>query len=378
MKSMKVQKLERTRFSFMEKMASKDPKTLRSYNMAINNFENFCMEKYGKADFVSELKGYDSDSIFDVLQSWINWNGNLAPSSTKILFSRIKKYLYHRGIKLHQQDINEELEFRTPIQEERYGLTLVDIQTILKTMRYKHKVQFMCQLSSLMRIGELTQLRKKHLIADQENIIVKIPATIAKLKKGRTTFFSKEASKLLRPMLRKINDEDLVFGIKAETSVAQVLRRSLEKTGLNMKYESSGNYMISTHSFRAYGITKLSRHDPNFAKKIAGQKGYLDQYDRITDEEKLGLYQKYELDLIVDNTAKLKADNAKLAQEKNELEKVKMEKTMQKEQIDRLTKKITEIKTLEEKVNDLENFKEEMRREFMGKIKNLKQTSKKR
>ncbi|MDH3764953.1 MAG: site-specific integrase, partial [Nitrosopumilus sp.] len=274
--------------------------------------------------------------------------------------------------------INEELEFRTPIQEERYGLTLVDIQTILKTMRYKHKVQFMCQLSSLMRIGELTQLRKKHLIADQENIIVKIPATIAKLKKGRTTFFSKEASKLLRPMLRKINDEDLVFGIKAETSVAQVLRRSLEKTGLNMKYESSGNYMISTHSFRAYGITKLSRHDPNFAKKIAGQKGYLDQYDRITDEEKLGLYQKYELDLIVDNTAKLKADNAKLAQEKNELEKVKMEKTMQKEQIDRLTKKITEIKTLEEKVNDLENFKEEMRREFMGKIKNLKQTSKKR
>ena len=375
---MKVQKLERTRFSFMEKMASKDPKTLRSYNMAINNFENFCMEKYGKADFVSELKGYDSDSIFDVLQSWINWNGNLAPSSTKILFSRIKKYLYHRGIKLHQQDINEELEFRTPIQEERYGLTLVDIQTILKTMRYKHKVQFMCQLSSLMRIGELTQLRKKHLIADQENIIVKIPATIAKLKKGRTTFFSKEASKLLRPMLRKINDEDLVFGIKAETSVAQVLRRSLEKTGLNMKYESSGNYMISTHSFRAYGITKLSRHDPNFAKKIAGQKGYLDQYDRITDEEKLGLYQKYELDLIVDNTAKLKADNAKLAQEKNELEKVKMEKTMQKEQIDRLTKKITEIKTLEEKVNDLENFKEEMRREFMGKIKNLKQTSKKR
>jgi len=362
----------------MEKMASKDPKTLRSYNMAINNFENFCMEKYGKADFVSELKGYDSDSIFDVLQSWINWNGNLAPSSTKILFSRIKKYLYHRGIKLHQQDINEELEFRTPIQEERYGLTLVDIQTILKTMRYKHKVQFMCQLSSLMRIGELTQLRKKHLIADQENIIVKIPATIAKLKKGRTTFFSKEASKLLRPMLRKINDEDLVFGIKAETSVAQVLRRSLEKTGLNMKYESSGNYMISTHSFRAYGITKLSRHDPNFAKKIAGQKGYLDQYDRITDEEKLGLYQKYELDLIVDNTAKLKADNAKLAQEKNELEKVKMEKTMQKEQIDRLTKKITEIKTLEEKVNDLENFKEEMRREFMGKIKNLKQTSKKR
>ena len=75
---MKVQKLERIRFSFMEKMTSKDPKTLRIYNVTINNFENFCMEKYGKADFVSELKDCDSDGVFDVLQSWINWNGNLA------------------------------------------------------------------------------------------------------------------------------------------------------------------------------------------------------------------------------------------------------------------------------------------------------------
>jgi len=46
---MKNQKLERSRHTFMERMASKDPKTLRSYNMAINNFENFCMEKFGKA-----------------------------------------------------------------------------------------------------------------------------------------------------------------------------------------------------------------------------------------------------------------------------------------------------------------------------------------
>lgn len=322
---MKNQKLERSRITFMERMSSKDPKTLRSYNMAINNFENFCMEKYGKADFVSELKEYDNDTLFDFLQSWINWNNKLLPSTTRILFSRIKKYLYHRGVKLHQQDINEELEFRTQIQEERYGLTLNDIQTIIKNMRYKHKTQFICQLSSLMRIGELTQLRKKHLISDKQNIIVKIPATIAKLKKGRTTFFSKEASTLLRPILRKIEDNDLVFGIKSDVNVAQILRRVLKKTGLDMKYESSGDFMINTHSFRAYGITKLSRRDPNFAKKIAGQKGYLDQYDRITDEEKLTLYQKFEDDLIIDDSEKQKAEIKKLESKKSELESLRLE-----------------------------------------------------
>ncbi len=303
-----------------------------------------------KADFVSKLKDYELDAVFDVLQSWINWNGKLAPSSMRILFSRIKKYFYHRGggVKIHRQDINEKLEFRTSIQEERHGLALVDIQTILKTMRYKHKVQFMCQLSSLMRIGELTQLRKKHLIADKENIIVKIPATIAKLKKGRTTFFSKEASRLLRPMLRKINDEDLVFGIKAETSVAQVLRRTLEKTGLNMKYESSGDYMINTHSFRAYGITKLSRHDSNFAKKIAGQKGYLDQYNRITDEEKLALYQQFEDDLIIDDSEKQKAEIIKLEGEKFELKRKDKENNNLKQDVEELKLRLDLLTTSKE------------------------------
>lgn len=36
------------------------------------------------------------------------------------------------------------------------------ILTFFKHMRYKHRVQFVCQLSSLMRIGELTKLKKKH------------------------------------------------------------------------------------------------------------------------------------------------------------------------------------------------------------------------
>lgn len=335
---MKTQKIERSRLSFMEKMETKDFKTVRSYQTALNNFENFCMEKKGKADFIPDLLEYDTESLFDFLQSWINSNNDKSPSTTKVLFSRIKKYLYHRGIKLHTQDINEELEFRSLVQEEKYGLTLEDIQTIIKNMRYKHKTQFLCQLSGLMRIGELTQLRKKHLIADKENIVVKIPASIAKLKKGRTTFFSKEASRLLRPMLRKIEDNDLVFGVKSETSVAQVLRRVLVKTGLDMKYESNDTYMINTHSFRAYGITKLSRHDPNFAKKIAGQKGYLDQYDRLNDDEKLAIYQKYESDLIIDNTEKQKVKIKEL-----EVERAEWQKEFEKEQQDYVKKLKAEI-----------------------------------
>ncbi len=87
---------------------------------------------------------------------------------------------------------------------------------------------------------------------------------------------------------------------------------------------SKDNNDINTHSFRAYGITKLSRHDPNFAKKLAGQKGYLDQYDRMSDDEKLELYQKYEYELTIDQTKKDKVKIEQL-QEDNKIKMKGME-----------------------------------------------------
>jgi len=321
-------KLVRNRETFVNK--KKNAGTASNYNSAINNFENFCMEKYGKADLIENLKEHSDIEILDFIQAWIDYNDKLNPNTVLNMFSRIKKYLHHRGIKLHPQDIKEELEFRRMTEEELYPLSLENIQAIIKEMRYKHKTQFVCQSSSLMRIGEIVQLRKKHLILGKENIIVKLPSTITKLNKARTTFFSKEASKLLRPLLKELDDNDLIFGSNekvhlAETNSEQILARILEKIGLNERYESNKRYKINTHSFRAFGITKFSRHDPNFAKKLAGQKGYLLQYDRMEDKEKLELYQKFEMDLIINDTEKQKHKIEALEKENNELEKLKME-----------------------------------------------------
>ncbi len=318
--------LVRNRQTFEDK--KKNTGTKSNYKSAINNFENFCMEKYGKIDLIDDLKKHTDIEILDFIQAWIDYNDKLSPNTVLNMFSRIKKYLHHRGIKLHPQDIKEELEFRRVIEEELYPLTLGNIQLIVKEMKYKQKTQFICQSSSLMRIGEMVQLRKRHLILTNKNIILKLPATITKFNKARTTFFSKEASKLLRPLLKDLNDNDLVFGSNdkvklAETNSEQILTRVLEKVGLNERYESNKRYKINTHSFRAYGITKISRHDPNLAKKIAGQKGYLLQYDRLTDNEKLELYQKYESDLIIDDSEKQKALIQKLKEEKSELEELR-------------------------------------------------------
>ncbi|MBT7824367.1 MAG: hypothetical protein HN605_04150, partial [Thaumarchaeota archaeon] len=143
-----------------------------------------------------------------------------------------------------------------------------------------------------------------------------------KFQKARTTFFSKEASALLRPKLKTLSDNDLVFGsndnvLLAEQNSGQILRRCIIKLGLDMKTSRTELNLINTHAFRAYGITKLSRHDPNFARRLAGQKGYLDQYDRLSDDEKLALYQKYEYELMIDESKKDKARIEKLESEKD-------------------------------------------------------------
>ena len=104
---MSVSKLERDRDSFMVKIESKDIGTQAGYKTALNNLENYCMEKYGKTDFVSELKEYDHDQLFDFLQAWINWNKGRNPRTVVNFFSRIKKYLHYRGIRLDPQDIKE-------------------------------------------------------------------------------------------------------------------------------------------------------------------------------------------------------------------------------------------------------------------------------
>jgi len=56
--------------------------------------------------------------------------------------------------------------------------------------------------------------------------------------------------------------------------------------------------------FRAYFITKISRRDPNLAKKWAGQKGYLLQYDRLTLDEQLEKYLEFEPDLLINDTVR--------------------------------------------------------------------------
>jgi len=305
------------RKTFDMKLDSLDEKTKRNYGIAMRNFEKFYFIKHGDIDPIMDLKKKKRDQIFDELQAWVNWNGkNLTATATKSYFSRIKKYLNHCGIEITSEQAQSKLIFPKSHKERFYPISLDDIAKILEFSNYKHKAMYICQLSSGMRIGELVQLRKSDLTYSDKRFIVDIPSRIAKNKKGRITFFSREASNLLKQLLRNLQDNDLIFGTNenafhSEINEEQIFRRILIKAGLTKRYSISKRYQISTHSFRAYFITKISRHDVNLAHFLAGQEGkiYLAQYDRMTDKEMLEIYQKIELDLMIDQSQKLRIEN---------------------------------------------------------------------
>ena len=331
--------LKKTKENFFNKIALKDFKTRQAYERRISKWEYFCLKNTDKSDYIPKTL----EETIEILQLFINWfslddwnnqskTKGHSPNSVWNYASSIRKYLYYRGSPITKDDFQEHIELPKKIEKELHGLSLDEITRILNDLDYENRVMFLCQLSAGMRIGELVQLRKKHLKLDTDRIIVKIPAKIAKFKRARTTFFSKEAAVLLRVILKRKEDDDLIFGTSdvlktAENNKGAILRNHLDKIGLGLRYEDTGNYQINTHSFRAYFITKVSRHDENLAKFLAGEKGYLLQYDRMTEEEKLEKYMDIEKDLFIydlskkdDEIKKLRIANTKLVDQEQELQ----------------------------------------------------------
>jgi len=290
--------------NYLLKIRKKAPSSKRGFERTYRNFEIFSQENYKKSceELIDELKLVSSDDQCEILQEWINWL-EIKPSSIRMYFSDIFMYLYYRGVKLNSQDIKLNIKFPRDLQEELHPLSLDEYRMLLEVANYKNKTKYLCMGSSGLRPIEVNNLRKSDLELDKERIIVHVPAKWTKLRRAKTTFFSKEAEKLLRPILKKLDDDAKIFGISTEGN-ANTIAKYRKKAGLDKKYEESSRSKINAMSFRSWFISKISRQDPNLAKKWAGQKGYLLQYDRMELDEQLEKYIEFEQDLLVYDTTK--------------------------------------------------------------------------
>jgi len=286
--------------------------------------------------FIKALPNNEQEpKLFQILQAWVNdmAGKKLTNGSCKMYFSGINKYFRYHGFKITQDDLKTyQITFPQKMEEERYPITIQDILEIFKVAKHDKIGFYLFLLSSAMRPFEALSIRIKHIkLRDDGFYQISIPAKATKLKRQRTTFISKEAGNYLSTRLRKMkdmSDETLVWTKNENTKNAvsnedEVFKSYCEKVGFTEKYETTGFNKLNLYCFRTFFITKVSRHDENIAKLLAGQKGYQLQYDRLTNEEKLVHYKEFEPELLIFDTSKKDAKIKQLTQANNEIENLK-------------------------------------------------------
>lgn len=306
---------KRTKDSYYDKIRVKSSGTVYNTKYAIKCFERFLEKKYHKNsnEIIEELLEFEhlkrENTLFDLLQDFINDSHaiEIQPVTIKNYFSAIKGYLNYCGLRIHQEDIRQNLTFPRQVKEEKHPLSKAEIIKILDYASPKRKVLYLTLLSSAMRIEEACAIRKRDFDESLSRIQIKIPAKFTKAKKARTTFISKEAEKYVKPILNKINPDKLVFTENPDRRIAKLIEESYfsrlrKKAGLIEKYDS-GVHKITLHSFRAYFISAFSGINESIGHALAGHERYMDIYDRFSDEEKLEKYLEGESKLLIfDNT----------------------------------------------------------------------------
>jgi len=241
---------------------------------------------------------------------------------------------------MYKEDVKQNISLPKIPKEEKHPLSLEEIRKIIAEANFKKKGLYLTLLSSGMRVGETVQLKKKHFDTSEKRFMIKIPADLTKTKQARTVFISKEASNAIRPLLKRIEDNDAVFSKNKNPHYAvcaeeMTFKRILKNVGLVESYESSRTNKITMHSFRAYFFTKATRkHGENYGHMMIGHGGYLMQYDRLTDDEKLEMYLELEPDLTIDSTERDKITIEKQQEELFKIEELEQSLSDYKEKSD--------------------------------------------
>ena len=372
----------RDRQSYIERISALSPRSIDGINTTLNAYEEFSNTKYNEStsDRVFEelqvLNGNTQlEAIYDVFQNFVNY----LSSVRKINSHTIRQYAkllrpyfnYRLSLRIHNEDLNENVKFPKPLKEEKYPLRMPEIRKILDAASLRRKAFYLFLASTGLRCGEAVQLRKRDFEAGQRYRI-HVRASYTKTRQARTTFMSKEAEQFIVPILDSIKDDNRVFGKHPKPLYCVLLEDGIfnnvrKKAGLTQKYES-GRYKISIHSFRSFFISQCGRVEEFLGHALAGHDHYMSEYDRYTPEEKLDFYLKAESYLAINDTTDIVAGQKELQKQlteaNKEIEKIKTEGGMKIKQIE--LDKDKKIDYLEKQVEEIRKGLQECVKVTMG------------
>ena len=306
---------QKSKKSFLEGIKILQYSTKVNYLASLNRLEKFYNFKYNgrtTQDVLSELNSLKNqerdEAFFCMLQEFVNWmvDENLSNTTIHQYHQIVTYYFSYHGIRVHPIDLRQNVKLPKKIKEKLHPLNKDEIIQLFQFIPEPRKMLYLVLIGSGMRIRESVALRKKDFDLNYpKRIKIEIPAKFTKTRTAHTTFVSNEAENYLRPHLKSLNHQDLVFATNsipyhAAMTEIEAFSRYRQLASLTQKYESTNRHHISLHSFRSYFFTRARRiHDTDIAHAMIGHTTYLDMYDRKDDEEKLELYLKVEPSLII-------------------------------------------------------------------------------
>ena len=331
--------VERTRDKFLTNKfnKSKSTSTVSFCKGALHSFDKFVFAKFGKnsteqvIEDIKKLPESRHESIvIELFQKYLHWKHEESKASTSVAYyqTAVEYFAYHQ-LKINHYNLRRGITLPQDPKNMKYAITYSEIKKLIDYAKPKRKALYTVLISSGMRIGETLGLKKRDFDFSQDRICITIPAKLTKKNTQRQTYISKEAEHYLTPIIKRMNQDELIFTSNKDIRKAadnEILNfwNLRKKTELDDKYDNSTLHKITLHSFRAFFETHASNtHGLEYAHALIGHSGYLEQYYRLSGEDRLEKYIELEPKITIGEDFKNKIKIQKLEIEKSEIEKVK-------------------------------------------------------
>ena len=322
---------------------SKSTSTVDFCNNALLSFDRFVFSKFGKdstEQIINDIKKLPESRhesvMIDMFQKYLHWKHEDSKASTSVgYYQTIVEYCSYHQLKINHYNLRREIILPQDPKNMKYAVTLAEIRKLIDYSKPKRKALYTVLVSSGMRIGETLGLRKRDFDFSQDRICITIPAKLTKKKMQRQTYISKEAERYLTPIINRMNPDELVFSsnrnikksVNNEVLNFWYLRK---KSELDFTYDDSKYHKISLHSFRAFFETQASNtHGLEYAHALIGHSGYLEQYYRLSEEDRLEKYIKLEPKITIGEDFRncikiqeLESDKGKILQLETKIENI--------------------------------------------------------
>jgi integrase len=235
----------------------------------------------------------------------------LGPVTVKINFYFVKKWLRANGIRINNEDTKQFISFPKKLKELRRPLTLEMVQKLVNNAAPRLRALLLVLVSSGMRVSEAVNLRVANIDAGSHPVKIRIPAEITKTREERLAFISREAWEALQPLLSGLHPQDYIFQKKASPKCVIMVEHRFAnlraKCGFDLKYANGRNYHVNIHALRAFFHTQATHVlGGDIAHAMIGHHRYLDQYFRMTDEERARKYLLLEPHVTINNEVRLR------------------------------------------------------------------------